>query len=156
MIPAFGGSEAHAPATTNASGPRSTPPRILVLDDALPVRSAVTEILHKLGVTDDEMVVADNADDALTLFKTSAPEVVFAEFIGVHTEDGLEVLLEMLDRAPKTRIVLVTSEARDCAEVRAAIRAGVFAYVEKPVRHEKIRQVIQDLEAEEGGVERLR
>lgn len=153
MIPAVGGS---ASASSPAGSPKLGAPRILVLDEALPVRSMLVDILHKLGIPDDEIVIADNAQDALALFRRAPPHVVFAELVGVHAEDGLEVVLEMLDAAPKTRIVLVTSEPREAGEVRAAIRAGAFAFIEKPVRHEKIRQVIQDLEAEEGGLERLR
>ena len=152
MIPAVGAS----PRSTPASAGAAAHPRVLVVDEALPVRSTLVEILHKLGTPDHDIAVATNEDEALAWFKADSPRLVFAEFIGVHNEDGLEVLHEMLERAPGVKIVLVTAEPRDAPEVRAALRAGIFAYVEKPVRHEKIRAVLQDLEAEEGGIERMR
>lgn len=150
MIPALGRTEeATTPAVARAS-------RILVVDEALPIRRALVEILHKLGVTDADIEQATSPEEALEAFRRETPHVVFSEFIGVHAEDGLEVIHEMLDRAPEAKIVLVTAEPRDAPEVRAAVRAGVFAIVEKPLRHDKIRQVLQDLAAEEGGIERYR
>lgn len=150
MIPALGSREDKPPA------PRQRPRSILVLDEAQPVRSALTEILHKLGVARDDIRVATTAEEAIALFKADAPTVVFTELVGVHAEEGLEVIHEMLERSPECKIVLVTAESRDAPEVRAAIRSGVFAYVDKPLRHDKIRQVLQDLAAEEGGIERFR
>lgn len=149
MIPALGGKE--VPQEAEAS-----PERVLIMDEALPVRNALAEILQKLGVAEHDVELTSTAEEALAAFRRETPHVVFAELIGIHPEDGLEVIHEMLDRAPRAKIVLVTAEPRDSAEVRAAVRAGVFAVVEKPLRHEKIRQVMQELMAEEGGIERLR
>jgi len=131
---------------------------MLLLEEAAPVRARLLDILHKLGVQDEEMAFATDAGEALSWFQPGQqpPGVVFAELLGVHPEEGLEIVHEMLDRAPKTKIVLVTAEPRESPEVRAALRAGIFAYVEKPIRFEKIRAVLVDLASEEGGVERLR
>ena len=152
MIPAIGGGQRAS--GHDAGSPASS--RILVVDEAQVVRATLVEILRKLGVPDEDVEEATSAEEALAAFRRAPPHVVFAELVGVHPEDGLEVIHEMLERAPRAKVVLVTAEPRDSPEVRAAIRAGVFALVEKPLRHEKIRQVLQDLHAEEGGVERLR
>lgn len=150
MIPALG----HAASEHEGKGRQQGV--VLVLDESLPVRLKMVEILHKLGTPDPNIVQATTAEEALAAFRQHRPMLVFAELIGVHPEDGLDILHEMLEVEPTARIVLVTSEPRESAEVRAAIRAGVFAYVEKPLRHEKIRAIIADLEAEEGGIERFR
>lgn len=149
MIPAIGSSEA-------GEAPAFTSNRILILDEALPVRNTLVDILRKLGIDDGDVEQTTSADEALEAFRREVPHVVFAELVGIHPEDGLEVIHEMLDAAPGIKIVLITAEPRDSAEVRAAVRAGVFALIEKPLRHEKIRQVMQELSAEEGGIERLR
>ena len=150
MIPAIGGAQ------RDDAQAAPTSSRILIVDEALVVRNTLVEILRKLGVPMEDVEQATSADEALAAFRRDPPHVVFAELVGVHPEDGLEVVHEILERAPTAKVVLVTAEPRDSPEVRAAIRAGVFALVEKPLRHEKIRQVLQDLQAEEGGVERLR
>lgn len=129
---------------------------VLVVDESLPVRLKMVEILQKLGTPGGHILQATTPEEALAAFRDKRPRLVFAELIGVHPEDGLDILHEMLEIEPTSRIVLVTSEPREGAEVRAAIRAGVFAYVEKPLRHEKIRAIVQEMEAEEGGIERFR
>ena len=149
MIPALGGAAPGEPEVAQST-------HVLVVDEALPVRRTLVDILLKLGVASGDIHEATSADEALAAFRKDTPHVVFAELVGVHPEDGLEVIHEMLERAPTAKVVLVTAEPRDSPEVRAAIRAGVFALIEKPLRHDKIRQVLQDLAAEEGGIERLR
>jgi CheY-like chemotaxis protein len=129
---------------------------ILVVDESLPVRLKMAEILGKIGTAGEQLLQATTGEEALAAFRAHHPSIIFAELIGVHPEDGLDVLHQMLEEDPAARIVLMTAEPRDSAEVRAAIRAGVVAYVEKPLRHEKIRAVLADLEAEEGGIERFR
>lgn len=129
---------------------------VLVVDESATVRAKLAEILHKLGTPATSLLEASTADEALAAFRAFHPSLVFAELIGVHPEDGLEIVHEMLDSGQGARIVLVSAESRESPEVRAAIRAGVFAFVEKPLRYEKIRQVLADLETEEGGIERLR
>jgi len=129
---------------------------ILVIDESVPIRRKLVEILQKMGTSTGRVIEATTGDEALAAFRQHRPRVVFAEFVGVHPEDGLEIIHEILDIEPATRVVLVTAEPRESAEVRAALRAGVFAYIEKPLRYEKIRGALADLEAEEGGIERFR
>lgn len=154
MIPRVGAN--HSPLARAARAPPRGSPTILVIDEALPVQATLLEILNKLNVPYDETAVATSADDALAYFGGAAPRLVFAELIGVHPEEGLDLVHTMLTRAPTCKVVLVTAEPRDSPEVRAALRAGIFAVVEKPLRLEKIRQVLSELETEEGGIERMR
>lgn len=129
---------------------------VLIVDESLPVRLALVEILQKMGTPGGHILQATTPEEALRTFREKRPHVIITEFIGVHPEDGLEVIHEMLEADPHARVVLLTSEPREGPEVRAALRAGVFAFLEKPIRHEKIRAILQELEAEEGGIERFR
>lgn len=151
MIPALGpsslGSEARSPLDHGT---------VLVVDESLPVRAKLVEVLEKLGTAGGKILQATTPEEALAAFRAHRPQVVFAELIGVHPEDGLEVIHAMLDIDPATRVVLVSAEPRESAEVRAAVRAGVFAVIEQPLRAEKVRHVLQELEGEESAIERLR
>ncbi len=130
--------------------------KVLVIDEALPIRRTILDALHKLGINASEVVTVANAEDALEAFVQVKPTLVFTEFVGEILEEGRALVCEMLAIDPHVRVVLVTAEARDSPVVRAAIRCGAFAYLEKPLRHEKIRQVISEIEAETGGIERFR
>lgn len=129
--------------------------RYLVFDEALPIRRKLQEILYRTGISSTELRVTGTRDEALETFAIHHPHVVFMELPGAPG-DGLEMVLEMLEVDPQVRIVLVTAESQDSAVVRSAVRAGVFAVISKPLRHEKVRQVIAELDAEEGGIERFR
>lgn len=152
MIPAIGGGQADA----MLDEPLLGVPRVLIVDEAVPIVRALREILHRLGVAREDVVHASTPAEALAWFKGESPHVVFAELIGTHNEDGLEVVLEMLERAPDAKVILLTAEGRDCPEVRAALRAGIFAHLEKPLRMDKVRAVMQDVAAEEGNIERYK
>lgn len=130
--------------------------RFLIVDEALPVRRKLQEILYRTGVAAAEMRVAENAENAMELFVMEHPDVVFTELLGDASQEGIEMVLEMLRIDPQVRIVLVTAESLDAPIVRMAVRAGVFAVVPKPLRHEKVRQVMSEIESEEGGIERFR
>lgn len=141
---------------------QSTPQRVtvqirqaLVVDEALPIRRKLLDILHRTGIAAGDVLMAENAQEALDAFAKHHPSLVMCELVG-KPEDGLEMVLEMLTLDPHAKIVLVTSEASESPLVRAAIRAGVFAIVRKPLRFEAIRQVLSEIESEEGGIERFR
>jgi PleD family two-component response regulator len=130
---------------------------ILVVDDALPIRRKLAEILQRSGSGMQVAVhEATTPGAALDQFDALKPKVVLAELIGASADEGLEVILEMLRRDPSVRIILVTAEPADSPYVRRAVRVGVFAVVQKPLRHEKIRQALQELSSEDGGIDRLR
>lgn len=130
--------------------------RVLVCDEAAPIRRKLQEILHRTGIGNTEMRIARSSVEALECFALEHPHVVLTELVGRNPEEGLEMVLEMLSIDPQVRVILVTAEPPDSPLVRAAIRAGVFAVVSKPLRHEKVRQVLAELDAEEGGIERFR
>ena len=150
MIPSLGGR------SDEARPGRQRARRVLVVDEAPPVVRSLLDALQKAGVDPKDVQVAMGAHEAMESFRKDPPDVVFAELVGTRPEDGLEVVLEMLDAAPHVKVVLVTAEPRDSPEVRMAIRAGAFGFIEKPLRHDKVRQALQDLESEEGGIERFR
>ena len=128
---------------------------VLVVDDAAPIRRKLLEILHRSGLSATEVSMAESAEQALEHFAISHPTLVFTELVGEPSR-GLEMVLEMLSIDPQAKIVLVTAEDPGSALVRTAIRAGVFGVVRKPLRHEAIRAVLAEIEAEDGGIERYR
>lgn len=76
--------------------------RLLVVDDHEVVRSGVTQLLRE---SDVEIVgEADNARDAVSLVKKHNPDVVLLD-IRLHDVDGLEVLEQLREAAPESRVV---------------------------------------------------
>lgn len=130
--------------------------RVLVADEALPIRRKLLEVLHRAGLSGQQVRTVQSAEEALEVFAREHPALVFTEFVGTGERAGIGMILEMLEVDPQAKIVLVTAEDPEGPLVRQAVRAGVFAVVRKPVRHEKIRLVLGEIEAEESGIERYR
>lgn len=130
--------------------------RVLVVDEALPVRRKLAEILARAGLDADQVRAAASGEEGLEAFVLHRPDVVFTELVGKDPEAGLAMVLEMLRIDPHARIVLLTAEPPESPLVRTAVRSGVFAVVPKPLRHDKIRQLLSEIEAEDGGIERFR
>lgn len=126
----------------------------LVFEASPAARKALLDSLRKLGIPPEETAIATTLDEAFHAFTAEAPRLVFMEL--PDTAGGIEALEEMLSRRPEARIVLVTGESRDSPGIRRAVRAGVFAVVDKPLRSERLRQVLSELEAEESSIERLK
>lgn len=129
---------------------------VLLVDEAFPVQRKLLDILHRTGVPAAQVRTASDPDAAMEAFATHHAGLVFTEFVGRRPEEGLDMILDMLRLDPQAKIILVTAEPVESTLVRAAVRAGVFAVVEKPLRHDKIRAVIAEIESEEGGIERFR
>lgn len=130
--------------------------RVLIVDEALPVRRKLVDILQRAGLSAEQVRAAASSEEGLEAYTLYRPDVVFTEMVGEDPEAGLEMVLEMLSIDPRTRVVLVTAEPPESPLVRQAVRTGVFAVVPKPLRHEKIRAVLAEIESEEGGIERYR
>lgn len=129
---------------------------VLVVDEALPIRRKLLDILHRTGVGAAEVEMAADPEQALEMFARTHPSLVFSELAGRTPDEGLGMVLEMLRLDPQAKIILLTAEDPDSQVVRQAVRAGVFAVVRKPLRHDAIRHVLAEIEAEEGGIERFR
>lgn len=133
--------------------PRRT---VLVVDESATIRVLAQEILAKLGYRGDAVDAVRLPREALArIGQPGGPSVVLME-LDFEQEDGLPCALEMLERDPHLKLIVLTAEGTTCERVRRVVRAGAFAVLEKPLRHDKVRAVIADLDMEEGGIERVR
>lgn len=123
-----------------APGPRS----ILVVDDAATSRLLLQRLLEaELGPAADVRVVAD-AKGAMDAFHEHEPEVVFMD-LALGSADGAELARRMLAARPATRIVVATSDEPGARRVRAALDAGVVGVLHKPLRVDRLREVLAAL-----------
>lgn len=105
----------------------AAPLRVMVVDDHALVRAAIRQAITSPGID----VVAEAATAATTLETAPdvAPDVLLLD-LGLPDRSGLEVLRELRDRLPRTKVVVLTvsGSARD---VREAVRAGAAGYLTK-------------------------
>ncbi len=107
--------------------------KILVVDDAAFMRIRLEKILSGAG---HEVIQAENAATALTLYQEHTPDLVTMD-ITMPEIDGIQAigLLKKIDPAAK---VIVISAMGQKSMVGEAIKAGAKDFVVKPFEPERI------------------
>jgi two-component system chemotaxis response regulator CheY len=108
-------------------------PRVVVVDDAVFMRTQLREILEGGGFT----VVAEGEDgtEALQLYEQHQPELLTLDLV-MPRMGGVEALRELRQRHPEARVI-VCSSLSDQRTIFEAIGLGARDYVLKPVDREK-------------------
>jgi len=114
--------------------------RIVLVDDHAVLREAVTAML---AAEADLSIVgqASNGREGLALIEKTKPDVVILD-IKMPEAGGLEVLGEVLQTCPATRVIVFTMYENP-AYVNAAIRGGASGYVLKSVGREDLLEAIR-------------
>ena len=113
--------------------------RILVVDDEESIRRSLAGILSDEGF---EVVLARDAEEALTCAEGAEPPDLVLLDIAMPGRDGLEVLEELRQRRPELPVVMMSGHGTIETAVRAT-RLGAFDFVEKPLSFDKLLLTMQ-------------
>ncbi len=105
--------------------------RILVVDDTIVYRKAVSDILSEIpGV--EVVGVAHNGKIAMSKIKTLKPDLLTLD-IEMPEMNGIEVLRELHKSYPKTGAIMVSTLTTDGGEMTMkALELGAFDFILKP------------------------
>ena len=111
--------------------------RILIVEDEDNARKGYEQLLQRWGY---EVVAVPSAEEALAKFSSFQPDSVIAdvELPGMNGLDLLEQLGEELRDVPA---IIITGKGSDERAV-AAIEAGAFWYIEKPLKGPVLRALL--------------
>ena len=84
--------------------------RCLIVDDSAEFLASASRLLNSQGL--DVVACASSGDGALRLATTLAPDVALVD-VELGDEDGIALSHVLAERAPLTRIVLISSYDRD-------------------------------------------
>jgi DNA-binding NtrC family response regulator len=102
-------------------------PRVLVVEDRPSVLNVIAEILQ----TGYEVTTASDGETAISRIRSGPFEVVLTD-VRMPGASGFEVLKAVNGRSATTRVILMTAYA-NVPDAVAAIKAGAYDYVAKPV-----------------------
>ncbi len=124
----------------------SLPIRIVIADDHAVVREGLRAFL---GLQDDLEVVAEASDgaEAADAVERLRPDVALVDLV-MPGVDGLGAIERIRERAPETRIVVLTSFTDD-SRLFAALEAGASGYLLKDVQPAELAQAIRTVAAGE-------
>jgi CheY-like chemotaxis protein len=117
----------------------TSPGRILVVDDSVPVRALLTEYLETRGYA---VVAAASGPEALIAFVSEQPDVVLLD-IRMPGMDGCQVLRRLRQADPGVPVIMVTAN-EDEVLARETLSIGAFDYVAKPFDLEHVGRIVTE------------
>ncbi len=120
--------------------------RILIVDDHPSVRDGLS-LRITLHADLEVCGEADSEDEAFTLVKQSAPDLVLVD-ISLKNGNGIELLKRIRSHDPAVKM-LVVSGFQDSLYAERACRAGAMGYLNKQESNEKLIEAIRTVLAGE-------
>jgi len=126
------------------------PLKILIADDIAVARDLMRAMLRSLNIA--QLFDASNGIDALRLFKSERPDIVFLD-ICMPGMDGLQALGAMLDENP-TAFIIIDSAENTIGNVRAAMELGAKGFIVKPFNMQKVRDILDKYAAHQAALKK--
>lgn len=128
------------------NGKKSLPLRVLIADDHQIVRQGFRILMEREGME----IVGEAADgwEAVQLAHAHSPDVAVID-LSMPQLNGLDAAREILQRSPRTGILLLTMHFEEY-QIISALRAGIRGYVVKTQAAEELLAAIREVAS--GGI----
>ena len=114
--------------------------RVLVVDDAMFMRSMIKDILTNAGGKYEVIGEANNGREAVARFRELQPDLVTMDIV-MPQMDGIEATREILKVNPAASVVICSSMGQEALVVES-ISAGAKDFIVKPFTAERVLQVL--------------
>jgi len=133
--------------TENAVTELKTP--VLIIEDSKATCLLLKEYLKGMGYSDVSM--AETGKDGLDTFKKlhekGIKPIILLDYF-LPDMDARSIMTQLLELEPTVRVILETATEKSDAGVTELVRRGIYQYLEKPIRLEKLKEVFDTLEEE--------
>src|SRR5438309_274422 len=116
---------------------KPAPDRVLIVEDKENARIGYEALLRRWG---HEVLGVGSAEDALARFTEFAPTVLIAD-VELPGMNGLDLLAKLGDELKTVPAIIITGKGSE-ERVIAAIEAGAFWYIEKPLKAAVLRSLL--------------
>src|SRR3984893_5081409 len=116
---------------------KPTPDRVMIVEDEENARIGYEALLRRWG---HEVLGVGSAEDALARFTEFAPTVLIAD-VELPGMNGLDLLAKLGDELKTVPAIIITGKGSE-ERVIAAIEAGAFWYIEKPLKAAVLRSLL--------------
>jgi NtrC-family two-component system response regulator AlgB len=115
--------------------------QILVVDDTLNIRKTLAMSLENEG---HKVVCVSNGRDALSEVSHSLFELAFVD-LRLGQESGMDLFPKLLERTPRTKVVIITSYVTTPSTVEA-IKKGASDYLAKPFTPDQVNELVHKMQ----------
>ena len=123
---------------------------VLIVEDSPAIGILLKHYLEKLGYT--QIHTCDTGSAAISTFTDLVSQnkqpIVLLDFM-LPDMDARSILTQMLEIQPNARVILETATEKDDEGIKELIRLGVYQYIEKPIRFENLKNIIETIEQEQ-------
>lgn len=120
--------------------------RVLVVDDALFMRSMIKDILTSSGKF-EVVGEAANGQEAIDQYASLTPDLVTMDIV-MPQMDGIEATRQILANTPAANVVMCSALGQE-ALVIESIAAGAKDFIVKPFSAEKVLKVVESVLAQQ-------
>lgn len=121
----------------------------LIVDDEIELRKSVAAILQNIS-PDIQFTIEEAANglEAVNKVKSKDFDIVLMD-VRMPEMDGLQALAQIKEHDPSTFVLIMTAHS-NLQDAVMAIKEGAYDYVEKPVKSEKLSDIVKKvIEAQE-------
>src|SRR5258707_3669646 len=111
--------------------------RVLIVEDEENARKGYEQLLQRWGY---EVLSVGNAEDALAKFRSYQPDTLIAD-VELPGMNGLDLLSQLGSELTDVPAIIITGKGSEERAV-AAIEAGAFWYIEKPLKRPVLRALL--------------
>lgn len=119
--------------------------KVLICDDSILMRRKLKESIE-LCCDFAEITEAKNGQMAVDMYKEVMPDLVFMDIV-MPVKDGIEAVKEIKLFDSEARVVMASSTGTQL-NLRKAIEAGAYEFVQKPWEQSTIENIVNKLISE--------
>ncbi len=123
---------------------------VLIIEDSQAIIIQLKEFLNKLGLK--KIHYSQNGEDGIKLFKeiigSGSVPLVFLDY-NLPDMTGYSILTQLLNTRPDVKVIIESARDRTEDSIKDIIAQGAYQYLAKPIRLERLREVIETLKLEE-------
>jgi len=122
---------------------------ILIIEDSAATVTLLKNYLNNMGY--EEIHTCKDGKTGIHTFKDLAKAgtspIVFLDFV-LPDMDAKSVMTQLLEVKPDVKVILSTTTEKTDEGLTELIHRGLYQYIDKPIRFEKLKQILDTLEEE--------
>jgi YesN/AraC family two-component response regulator len=122
---------------------------VYIADDEVWITLGLTKLLEKSGLDIWVVGTANNGITAREELAEFKPDILFTD-IRMPGATGLELLREIPDISPSTKVVLISGYA-EFSYAQEAVQHHAYDYLLKPIKEEELARILSNITADDSG-----